>query len=157
MSQLSSTLRPIWLHGFLLSSWAPLTPIIDFQKAKAAYLKTAKVPADTEYTQADLDRGFIVSGLWSWSRHPNFAAEQAVWLAMYQWGTFATDSLVNWTLSGGIGYIMLFQGSTWLTEKITARKYKEYKDYQKLVAKFLPSMLGNTFNGKDKAAVKKNK
>jgi steroid 5-alpha reductase family enzyme len=45
-----------------------------FQQAKKEYLKTAKVPPGFE--QEDLDRGFVVTGLWSWSRHPNFAAEQ---------------------------------------------------------------------------------
>jgi protein-S-isoprenylcysteine O-methyltransferase Ste14 len=153
---LSLNAVPVSLRWSLLCSWAPLISVIDFQQAKAAYLKTAKVPADTEYTQVDLDRGFVISGLWSWCRHPNFAAEQAVWLALYQWGTFASDSIVNWTLAGGFGYLMLFQGSTRFTEGITAGKYSEYKEYRKLVGMFLPSMLGSTFRRKGKAAVKKH-
>ena len=53
--------------------------VADYQGAKHAYLKSAKLPANSKYSQEDLDRGFVVSGLWSWSRHPNFAAEQAIW------------------------------------------------------------------------------
>lgn len=37
-------------------------------------------------------------------------------------------------------YLILFQGSTWLTERISARKYPEYKEYQARVGKFLPRL-----------------
>jgi hypothetical protein len=36
---------------------------------------------------------------------------------------------------------MLFQGSTNFSEGISAGKYPEYKDYQRLVGKFLPKLL----------------
>lgn len=35
----------------------------------------------------------------------------------------------------------VFQGSTWLTERITARKYPEYSAYQKYVGTFVPKTL----------------
>lgn len=110
----------------------------DFQKAKKSYLKTAKVPF--KYFQEDLDRGFVVTGLWSYSRHPNFAAEQGVWVAVYQWSCFASESIFNWTLVGAIGYLLLFQASTWFTELITAKKYSEYREYKRRVPKFLPRL-----------------
>jgi steroid 5-alpha reductase family enzyme len=40
-----------------------------------------------------------------------------------------------------MSYLLLFQGSTWLTELITSKKYPEYKEYQRLVGKFLPNVL----------------
>jgi steroid 5-alpha reductase family enzyme len=99
-------------------------------------LKTAKVPA--RYDQEDMDRGFCVGGLWSFSRHPNFAAEQSIWVALYQWGCFSTGSIFNWTAIGAISYLILFQGSTRFTELITAKKYPDYNEYQKRVGMFLP-------------------
>ncbi|KAJ3885632.1 hypothetical protein GG344DRAFT_58898 [Lentinula edodes] len=36
-------------------------------------------PTDLKLTPADARRGFITSGLWRYSRHPNFACEQAFW------------------------------------------------------------------------------
>lgn len=36
---------------------------------------------------------------------------------------------------------MLFQGSTWLTELITAGKYPEYSTYQQKVGRFAPKAL----------------
>jgi steroid 5-alpha reductase family enzyme len=32
------------------------------------------------FSPADAQRGYITRGLWSWSRHPNFACEQTFWL-----------------------------------------------------------------------------
>ncbi|KAL3423666.1 DUF1295 domain-containing protein [Phlyctema vagabunda] len=113
----------------------------DFQNAKKYYLKTAKVPF--KYDQEDLDRGFVTTGLWSYSRHPNFAAEQAVWVVLYQWGCWSTDVVYNWTFIGAASYMILFQASTWFTELITARKYTDYKEYQRRVGKFLPKLTGD--------------
>jgi steroid 5-alpha reductase family enzyme len=33
-----------------------------------------------EWTSRDIKRGFFTRGLFSWSRHPNFACEQVMWL-----------------------------------------------------------------------------
>ena len=38
--------------------------------------------------------------------------------------------------------MILFQGSTWLTELLTSRKYPEYVEYKKRVNKFLPKLGG---------------
>ncbi|KAI9664151.1 MAG: hypothetical protein M1829_006018 [Trizodia sp. TS-e1964] len=110
----------------------------DYQSAKALYRKTAKVPPG--YRAEDLDRGFQVSGLWAWSRHPNFVFEQAMWVTIYAWSCVATETTFNWSSAGALSYLALFQGSTWLTELITARKYPEYADYQKHVGMFIPKL-----------------
>jgi len=92
------------------------------------------------YDQVDLDRGFIVTGLWCLSRHPNFLAEQAIWAGLYQWTCIITGTVYNWTGIGALSYLILFQASTWFTELISARKYPEYAEYQKRVGKFLPKL-----------------
>ncbi|KAL7266574.1 hypothetical protein RUND412_010876 [Rhizina undulata] len=120
-----------------------------YQTAKAAYKATGVVPAG--FDKADLDRGFVVSGLWTLSRHPNFACEQAIWAGVYQWGCVITDALFNWTAVGAICLLLLFQGSTNLTESITAKKYSEYEEYQRRVSKFLPGI--GTFKGFSVAVV----
>jgi steroid 5-alpha reductase family enzyme len=33
-----------------------------------------------EWTPRDIKRGFLTRGLFAWSRHPNFACEQTMWL-----------------------------------------------------------------------------
>ena len=108
-----------------------------YQNTKREYQKNAKVPKGFE--QTELDRGFVASGLWAYSRHPNFFAEQTIWFLLYQWGCFATNNLYNWSFVGSGLLMMLFQGSTWLTEGITASKYPDYAEYQKQVGKFFPT------------------
>lgn len=120
-----------------LSEHANASP--EYQNAKHQYYKDAKVPK--EYSQASLDRGFNTSGLWAYSRHPNFFAEQSIWFTLYQWSCYASNNLYNWSGVGAGALILLFQGSTWLTELITAGKYPEYKSYQKQVGMFIPTSL----------------
>ena len=99
----------------------------------------AKLPRG--FHQTDLDRGFITSGLWAYSRHPNFAAEQLIWFILYQWGCYSSGTLLNWAGIGAGSLALLFQGSTMLTEAISSGKYPEYRNYQKAVGKFLPTSL----------------
>ncbi|RBR25825.1 uncharacterized protein FIESC28_01318 [Fusarium coffeatum] len=127
--------------GLVYSEWVSDGQQWDYHEAKHKYQAEAKVPKEFKYTQADLDRGFNTSGLWAYSRHPNFAAEQLVWLVLYQWSCYATKNLYSYTLAGSAALVMLFQGSTWLTELITVGKYSEYPKYQKQVGMFLPKSL----------------
>jgi len=115
----------------------------NFHQAKAAYLKHARVPAEYPFAAQDLDRGFLTHGLWSWSRHPNLAAEQAIWVTFYQWAAYSSRSYpLNFAVFGVIAYLLIFALSTPLTEAISSSKYPEYKEYQRLVGRFLPGVPG---------------
>ena len=107
-----------------------------FQSAKRVYAETGTVPHG--FGKEDLDRGFVAGGLWSLCRHPNFTMEQAIWLTVYQWSCWQTDALYNWSCIGAAAYLAIFQASTVLTEAITAAKYPDYAEYQRLVNKFVP-------------------
>lgn len=111
-----------------------------FHRAKADYHKNARIsePYKDQYTAEDLERGFVINGLWSLSRHPNFAAEQAFWFTLYAWNAYRTESYLQWTGLGILGYLLVFQGSTPLTESISASKYPEYSEYQARVGRFIP-------------------
>lgn len=132
-----------------------------YQTAKHQYYKDAKVRGD--FKQADLDRGFNTHGLWAYSRHPNFFAEQTIWFMLYQWSCYASNNLYGWVFAGSGSLILLFQGSTLLTEYITSGKYPEYKQYQKQVGMFLPIFgsykppTGSSSNGAAKTQQQKQK
>ncbi|MGB0915985.1 MAG: DUF1295 domain-containing protein [Flavobacteriales bacterium] len=96
-------------------------------------LRKANLPMASKYK-----RGFIAEGLWKLSRHPNYFAEQSIWVVFYLFSVAATGSWFNWAICGSVLLIMLFQGSANFSEGITAEKYQAYKDYQKRVPKFLP-------------------
>lgn len=49
-----------------------------------------------------------------------------------------------------ISYLLVFQGSTPITEWISGSKYPEYKQYKKRVGRFLPS-LGYRWNEEEMA------
>ncbi len=85
-------------------------------------------------------KGFCDRGLWGLVRHPNYASEQAIWLSFYLFSVAATGRWINWSLAGAILLMLLFIGSSDFSEKISAGKYPDYKDYQKRVPRFVPGM-----------------
>ncbi|KAK0859205.1 hypothetical protein LTS02_009390 [Friedmanniomyces endolithicus] len=119
----------------------------NYHAAKLSHQQTAKVPSG--YTRAQLDRGFNTTGMWKYSRHPNFAAEQAIWLVLYQWACVDSHSLWNWTVGGVIAYLGVIAGSTPLTERISAGKYPEYRVYQERVGKFVPKLSGKRWDERE--------
>jgi steroid 5-alpha reductase family enzyme len=88
----------------------------------------------------DYARGFRTTGLFARARRPNFAAEQAIWIAYYGFSVAATGRWLNWSAIGALLLVLLFQGSTDLTERITAAKYPAYAEYQRRVPRFLPRL-----------------
>mmetsp|Transcript_2305 Transcript_2305/g.5506 ORF Transcript_2305/g.5506 Transcript_2305/m.5506 type:complete len:319 (+) Transcript_2305:28-984(+) len=86
--------------------------------------------------------GFCRSGVFAWSRHPNYFAEQALWCTFYWFSYVANPGgcPFNWTLAGCLMLIItIFGPSTWLTESITKGKYPAYAEYQANVNMFIPS------------------
>lgn len=89
-----------------------------------------------------LEPGFVTTGLFAYSRHPNFSFEQAQWWAFYAIGAAALvadgSSWLNWTIVGVALLMVLFIGSTIFTESITASKYPAYAEYQRTTSMLLP-------------------
>lgn len=110
----------------------------DYQTAKYKYRDTAKIPTGSGFTAEELELGFRTTGLWAYSRHPNFATEQMVWWTFYLWSSITAGTPFNWTAIGPAIYTSIFLGSTPITEYITRSKYPEYKQYQQQVGMFLP-------------------
>jgi steroid 5-alpha reductase family enzyme len=83
--------------------------------------------------------GFIHDGLWARSRHPNYFAEQSIWVVYFLFSVAATGRL-NWSIAGCLLLILLFRGSSGLSESLQAEKYSAYGDYQRRVPRFLPKL-----------------
>lgn len=81
---------------------------------------------------------FLQSGLWRYSRHPNFFFEQAQWWTLFFFGAVAAGSVLQWTVLGAALLTGLFVGSTIFTESITKSKYPEYADYQATTSPIVP-------------------
>ena len=89
---------------------------------------------------SDYEKGFLDAGLWGIVRHPNYAAEQGVWILFYLFSVTATGLWINWSIMGALLLILLFKGSSDFSEEISASKYPNYSDYQKKVPRFIPDL-----------------
>lgn len=93
-----------------------------------------------------LEPGFLTTGLFAYSRHPNFFFEQAQWWVFYALGATAAvasglgfwGGVLNWTVIGAALLTLLFIGSTIFTESISAAKYPAYADYQRSTSMLIP-------------------
>lgn len=94
----------------------------------------------------DLAPGFATTGLFRYSRHPNFFFEQAQWWAFYALGATAAATagagvfggVLNPTIVGAALLTVLFLGSTIFTESITASKYPAYAEYRQTTSMLVP-------------------
>lgn len=129
---------PLNIYDYLATALIPLFIVIEsiadnqqynFQTEKYRR-KNAGEPLTGEYAD-----GFKSSGMFAVVRKPNYAAEQAIWIAFYLYsiGAVSGENFVNWSASGWILLCLLFQGSGPLTEQITLGKYPKYAEYMKRV------------------------
>lgn len=84
------------------------------------------------------DRRFVRSGLFRYSRHPNFFFEQAQWWVVFAFGAIAAGSVLQWTVVGAVLLTLLFVGSTRFTESISVSRYPEYTQYQRQTSAVVP-------------------
>lgn len=106
-----------------------------FQTKKYAMLKEGKTLGQLPEPYS---KGFNTVGLWGVSRHPNYLAEQGTWVSFYIFSIGAGTGVFNWSIIGALLLIVLFMGSSAMSEEISASKYPEYANYCKSVSKFFP-------------------
>ncbi|GAA1771014.1 DUF1295 domain-containing protein [Agromyces humatus] len=82
--------------------------------------------------------GFLQTGLFRYSRHPNFFFEQAQWWVFYGFAVAATGVWLHWTVVGAVMLTTLFIGSTIFTESISRSKYPAYDDYRARTSPLVP-------------------
>jgi len=99
-----------------------------FHLAKAA----AKARGET------LDPAFCTTGLFRFSRHPNFFCEISMWWVVYAFALSASGSFFDPSGIGALLLTLLFLGSTSFTERISAAKYPAYARYQETTSRLLP-------------------
>ncbi|SNT45277.1 DUF1295 domain-containing protein [Rhodococcoides kyotonense] len=78
------------------------------------------------------------SGLWSWSRHPNYFGEFGVWLSFGLFG-LAADPGTWWVLSGAAVMLLMFQFvSIPMMEQRNLQRRPSYRDVISRVPRFVP-------------------
>ena len=104
----------------------------NYQKEKYRRMNAGE-PLESPYSM-----GFTHTGLWKYMRHPNYMAEQSIWVVFYLVAAHASGMWFNATMAGAILLILLFWGSSNFSEEISASKYPEYAAYQKKTGRFIP-------------------
>jgi steroid 5-alpha reductase family enzyme len=126
------------LLGFIILETIADKQQMEFQVTKYKLLNQGKKLEDLP---KPYNLGFSTDGLWARSRHPNYFAEQSIWIVLYLFCISAGVTnyiFFNWTLIGSMFLILLFIGSSSFSEGISLQKYPVYQDYIDKVSKFVP-------------------
>ena len=100
----------------------------DFQQWKSAEVRAGRTP----------NPRFLQSGLFRFSRHPNYFFELAQWWVACFFGIVAARSFAEWTVIGPVLLTLLFVGSTRFTEQISLSHYPEYELFQRTTSAVIP-------------------
>jgi steroid 5-alpha reductase family enzyme len=125
------------IASLLMLIFIVLEAISDNQMYRYQNKKKQPESSDGIFSES-LRNGFLCERLWRYVRHPNFISEQIIWISFYLFGIAASGKWLNWTLAGSFLLVLLFLGSTALTERISSAKYRGYADYKKDVPKYFP-------------------
>jgi steroid 5-alpha reductase family enzyme len=126
-----------WIASGLFLALLLLETVADQQQWNFYKQKYALIAKKQQLT-GDFKVGFNRSGLFRYSRHPNFFAEFSQWCVFYVFAVTSSGVALNPTIIGAVLLVLLFQGSAMFTEWITASKYPEYKVYQTQVSRLVP-------------------
>jgi steroid 5-alpha reductase family enzyme len=129
------------MAGSLMLIFLIIESISDNQLFRFHKIKKGIIQSEGIWSES-LKKGFMSEGLFRFVRHPNFASEQAIWISFYFFGVAASGKWINWTIAGPVLLVLLFIGSSELTERISSGKYPAYSDYKKEVPKFIPRLFG---------------
>lgn len=121
-----------------------------FQNAKRDWIEEQKKgTTESKYTPGEIEdfkRGFLVRGLFAYSRHPNYFGDICLWWCIYAFTISAHlssvkfSSLFNYSMFSALLMTFLFQLSVKVTERISAKKYPEYKHYQSKIGRIFPTL-----------------
>jgi steroid 5-alpha reductase family enzyme len=100
----------------------------NFQQWKSAEVRAGRTP----------NPRFLQSGLFRFSRHPNYFFELAQWWVAFLFAVTAARAIFEWTALGPILLTLLFMGSTRFTEKISLAHYPEYELFQRSTSAVIP-------------------
>jgi steroid 5-alpha reductase family enzyme len=110
-----------------------------FQTKKHALSLTER----SSHPNPDIRRGFYTHGLFAYSRHPNYFAEQSMWVVIYLFSISWSKPSWHYSVFGCLQLIALFQGSMQFGESITVSKYPQYRLYQQTTSQCIPTLFGS--------------
>ena len=146
---------PVYLCGLHNSPLTPLDGLLFLLHMLLLFTETA---ADNQQFAFHRDKGkpenrnnpryalgFNTLGLWERSRHPNYLCEMSQWVVVFLYAVSAAGTLLPSPVpSAGLApliLIVLFTGSTVMTEGITLSKYPRFREWRKVTPPWIPVSL----------------
>lgn len=84
------------------------------------------------------DGGVLRTGLFRYTRHPNYFCEIGQWWVVLAFAAIAVGTVWLPTTAGAVLLTLLFVGSTLFTEQISAARHPEYADYRRSTSMLVP-------------------
>lgn len=141
----TAPIHQAWVHSDQPVGWLDYLAIVVFlvllggeSIADVQMLRFQKNKQRLRDAGLEVEKPFLDSGLFRFSRHPNYFCEMGMWVVFYLFAISASGRVVHWTGLGCLLLIALFQGSIRLTEEISSGKYPTYGDYQAAVPRLVP-------------------
>jgi len=94
--------------------------------------------------------GVLRTGLFRYSRHPNYFFEIAQWRVVFAFASIAAGTPVLSTGTGAVFLTLLFLGSTAMTEGISASRHPEFEDYKRVTSMLIPWPTRRTSAGRSR-------
>lgn len=117
-------------------SWVDVVALII--TAGAITIETAADQQLVAFTAVKRPGEIIKTGLWKYSRHPNYFGELSFWWGLYLFG-LAADPTYVWTIAGPLAMTGMFVGVSipWMDRRSCARR-PEYAEHMKRVSGLVP-------------------
>jgi steroid 5-alpha reductase family enzyme len=78
------------------------------------------------------------SGLWSWSRHPNYFFEWVTWCGIALVATTAPNGWIAWLVPAGLLFLLLRVTGIPANERQALRSRPDYAEYRQTTSAFVP-------------------
>jgi steroid 5-alpha reductase family enzyme len=78
------------------------------------------------------------SGLWAWSRHPNYFFEWVSWCGVSLVATAAPSGWIAWIVPAGLLFLLFRVTGIPATERQALRSRSDYAEYQRTTSVFVP-------------------
>ena len=78
------------------------------------------------------------TGLWSWSRHPNYFFEWVTWCGIALVATTAPNGWIAWIVPAGLLFLLLRVTGIPATERQALRSRPDYAEYRRTTSAFVP-------------------
>ncbi len=90
------------------------------------------------FHRAHPEGGVLRTGLFRYSRHPNYFFEIAQWWVVFAFAVIAAGTPLLWTGVGAVFLTLLFLGSTAFTEWISTSRHPEFEHYRQTTSMLVP-------------------